>query len=191
MVGGERVGPLSLEELAEAGVGPDTFVWCKGMPDWQKAREDADICRAFRRRLAGLDVATGKPIITAQEVRLQEVVDKDESRETDSRSQIFLSFHSIPEPEESAVDYDSAPLSLLWVSILLTIFCFPFTGWIAIMVSYRCGKAWREATSANNTPEESHRLKVEAHELSRQSRMWAGITFFMGFIFWALLMRLF
>ncbi len=37
MIDGERRGPFGLDELADAGVRPDTYVWCKGMSDWEKA----------------------------------------------------------------------------------------------------------------------------------------------------------
>ena len=32
-------GPVSIEELAEIGIKPDTLVWCKGMAKWAKASE--------------------------------------------------------------------------------------------------------------------------------------------------------
>lgn len=54
-----QVGPLTLQQLLQAGVRPTSYVWCKGMPDWQPAAEVPDICRAMRRALAGLDPETG------------------------------------------------------------------------------------------------------------------------------------
>lgn len=36
---GKQIGPLSEAELREYGITPDTYVWCQGMPDWQRARE--------------------------------------------------------------------------------------------------------------------------------------------------------
>lgn len=54
MIGGKQVGPMMLDDIVDAGVRPDTYVWCKGMPDWQKASEVPDICRYFRLRLAGV-----------------------------------------------------------------------------------------------------------------------------------------
>ena len=52
MSGDRRIGPFTLEELPENGVRPDTYVWTKGMPDWKRASEVADICRYFRLRLS-------------------------------------------------------------------------------------------------------------------------------------------
>lgn len=54
MIDGKQVGPLMLDDIVEAGVRPDTYVWCKGMADWQPASEVPDICRYFRLRLAGV-----------------------------------------------------------------------------------------------------------------------------------------
>ena len=51
MKDGEQCGPYRVEELEAAGVTPETYVWCKGMADWQQAGEVADICRYFRNLL--------------------------------------------------------------------------------------------------------------------------------------------
>ena len=47
-------GPFNLDELSDAGVRPSTYVWCKGMQDWEKAEDVADICRMFRIRISNL-----------------------------------------------------------------------------------------------------------------------------------------
>ncbi len=47
MIDGERRGPFRLDQLRDAGVGPDTYVWSKGMADWEQAADVADICRYF------------------------------------------------------------------------------------------------------------------------------------------------
>ena len=41
MVDGEKVGPFPLEEMADRGVGPDTYIWTKGMDDWEPAGDNA------------------------------------------------------------------------------------------------------------------------------------------------------
>ena len=47
-------------------------------------------------------------------------------------------------PEEP-VDTSVPPASMLVISILLTLFCFPFTGFVAIYYSVMSRKAWEEA----------------------------------------------
>lgn len=54
MIDGRQVGPMELDDIVAAGVHPDTYVWSKGMSDWQKACDVPDICRYFRLRLAGV-----------------------------------------------------------------------------------------------------------------------------------------
>ncbi len=53
MIDGRQYGPMELEDMVREGVRPDTYVWCKGMPDWTLASDVPDICRYFRQRLSG------------------------------------------------------------------------------------------------------------------------------------------
>lgn len=53
MIEGRQYGPIELDDMVREGVRPDTYVWCKGMPDWVKAEDVPDICRYFRQRLSG------------------------------------------------------------------------------------------------------------------------------------------
>ena len=53
MIGGHRYGPMDLDDMVREGVRPETYVWCKVMPDWIQASEVPDICRYFRQRLSG------------------------------------------------------------------------------------------------------------------------------------------
>lgn len=39
----ERKGPLTIEQLKTIGLTPNTLVWCKGMPNWAKAQEVAEL----------------------------------------------------------------------------------------------------------------------------------------------------
>ena len=34
----QRLGPLEMNELLQNGLVPDSLVWCKGMPGWEKAK---------------------------------------------------------------------------------------------------------------------------------------------------------
>ncbi len=60
MIDGRQVGPIALEDIVEAGVRPDTYVWAKGMSDWAHASDVPDICRFFRLRLAGVLPSQGQ-----------------------------------------------------------------------------------------------------------------------------------
>lgn len=78
MISGRQVGPLELEQIVEAGVRPDTYVWCKGMSDWQKASDVPDICRYFRLRLAGvLPVGPGTGVTPMDQRMLDEQTEQE------------------------------------------------------------------------------------------------------------------
>lgn len=51
MIGDEQRGPFEISQLADAGVRPDTYVWCKTMDDWTPASEVPEIRRYFQSRI--------------------------------------------------------------------------------------------------------------------------------------------
>ncbi len=75
MIDGERRGPFTLDALHEAGVTPDTYVWSKGMSDWEQAADVADICRYYRQRI--FDKLHPVPIVAEQPA----VPEAEETRE--------------------------------------------------------------------------------------------------------------
>lgn len=173
-IDGSQCGPYTLEELLEAGVSPETYVWCKGMDNWKKAREVADICRAYRQRITSL---------------LHPSLNEDNAEEEKSSmpdfSEIPLRFRRYVEksggipgkPFQPERDLTRQPPSYLPWAILVTLFCSPITGMLAIFFAARCLNAWKK-----KEPE-------EAYELSRLAKMWTLISFFMGFLMLALVMQ--
>lgn len=166
MIDGEQCGPYTLSELATAGVGPDTYVWCKGMSDWQKARDEAEICRAFRQRLLGSPA--GKPASPPGAA---------------SPLSGWMGGSIKHRPGEADVDSGQKPdtsvppQSLLVPAILATVFCCPLTGIAAIFFAMQTTRRWAEGN------------REEAYECQRKARMWLGITFFLGFVFNAILFQ--
>lgn len=51
MIGDEQKGPFEIRQLAEEGVRPDTYVWCKTMSDWTPASQVPEIRRFFQSRI--------------------------------------------------------------------------------------------------------------------------------------------
>lgn len=51
MIGDEQRGPFEVRQLADEGVRPDTYVWCKTMDDWKPASEVDEIRRYFQSRI--------------------------------------------------------------------------------------------------------------------------------------------
>ncbi|MBD5358531.1 MAG: DUF4339 domain-containing protein [Bacteroides sp.] len=185
IIDGEQKGPFELDQLAEAGVKPSTYVWRKGMADWEKAEDDADICRYFRNRLYDLM----HPESTAAEKRMKESLEEaDNYPDTGTPPAFSTRFDRyiadsgahIPSLEEidSMQNKEVPPPNMLPVAIIATLLFFPLTGVIAIYFAIRTKKAWKEG---------KHK---EAHENCRSSKMWTGITFCLGLILYALLARL-
>lgn len=173
MIDGEQKGPLALHDLPDAGVRPDTYVWCKGMDNWRRAREVADISRFYRQRISDLMHPTALP------AKVTTTTPDDHPETGMPRFDRFLQQTGehgapakIPEP-----DYSQPPRTMLVESVLLTIFCFPLTGFVAIYYALLTRKEWNKGNPK------------EAHEFSRRAKMWAGITFFLGIMLYAFLGR--
>lgn len=185
MIDGERQGPFTLDALVDAGIGPDTYVWTKGMDDWEQAGDVADICRYFRQRIFD----KMHPVV----VREPEPEQKPEPEGTPS---VFGSY-PFPMPEDDAAERPDPPVSLLTVSILLTLLCFPPTGFVAIYYSVMSRKAWDQASHSVSkegkelyTPEERKEYRRAAHDAARNAKMWVGITFFLGLILYSFLVNI-
>lgn len=43
----EQVGPVTMAQLREAGIGRDTLVWCEGMADWAEAEQLPELAELF------------------------------------------------------------------------------------------------------------------------------------------------
>lgn len=191
MIDGTRKGPYTLEELAEAGVTPSTYVWSKGMKDWEKAEEVADICRFFRQRIAALQhpgtiVMPGQEETPAPqpEVKPEDGLTDEERKRLEEIPQAFRGFvyksGQIPtQPPRNSIDINREPRSFLFTAVIATILCCPIIGFIAIYFSFRTRTLWRQAVSEKNN-ENASILKQKAHDASRKARMWTGITICIG-----------
>ncbi len=181
-IDGEQKGPFTLEELPGAGVTPDTYVWCKGMADWELASKDAEICRYYRQRLAGT--------LPQKEENAEEPAPKviDLTRIGDGESlkmrDVIREINRVYEEQleaEGREPYSDPPRIPYALAILATLFCFPPTGILAI---YYCMKAKKMWSSATPSPEDRDKRR-EAYDLARRATMITGITLFLGLILWA------
>lgn len=177
MIDGERVGPLELSQLAEAGVRPSTYVWCKDMADWEKAEDVADICRYFRGHIHDLmhpSAPQPEPPRDYAAERMEEMMEQVPPR---FRPYIKNPDDILGPPAGDTRDYSVPPRSMLFPAIVATLLCFPPTGFMAIFLSIKSSKAWKRGD------------RKDAHEVADAARMWTGITFFMGFIVYAFMLR--
>lgn len=196
MIDGERRGPYELNQLAEAGVRPSTYVWCKGMADWEKAEDVADICRMFRGRLYDLL----HPTLAAPNQPLQSSASEQPSADQRplSRFDHILQDTRLPSIEEidARQDISRPPANMLLPAILVTLLFFPPLGIFAIYFAVASKRCWTKAnetqpgtemkTPAKDTPSADDWRRL-AHEYCRAAKMWTGITFFIGLILYGFL----
>ena len=198
-------GPYELEQLVAVGVRPGTYVWCKGMPDWQKAEDVADICRLFRQHIFDIQSPSAHRNVDRQSSPGDSAnftgngtddngPDPYESVPARFRNIVRKSGQEPGAPFEQPVDTSRPPFPTLFLSLLMTLFCFPFTGIVAAYYSYMARKAWTESQRSESPG--SHKLYSEqareelrrrAHDYQRQAFMWLGITFFLSLILYAFL----
>lgn len=170
-------GPFTLEELAEAGVSPGTYVWCKDMEDWRQAREVGDICRHFRNRLYD----KMHPALTAEQNEPKNV-----DNTGNNLPEIPLRFRRQLEkanPEDvdftnfgERIDYSQAPSTWFPFPILLSLITFFPLGILAVSQAHKAKKAWKAGKA------------IEAYEFARRGKMAAGMSFSFGFILVAFLL---
>lgn len=207
MIDGERRGPFPLERLPEEGVHPSTYVWSKGMADWEKAEDVAEICRFYRGRL--YDIMHPAPVAPPEEVQQM----PQQSGESDTRHRLGA-MHGVELPTleeiDSHEDTSVKPRSMLVPAILATFFFCPPIGIFAIYLAVASKKCWKNSLKFNdNSPasgqsalSELHqdmRININrreptssdwrrlAHDYARAAKMWSGIAFFVGIIIYSFL----
>ena len=176
---------MTLTELLKAGVRPTTYVWCKGMPDWQPAAEVPDICRAMRRALAGLDPETGAERNAESADDSDAPVKLAPGQQPSNRQEMaeYLRQAFIDAEQAARPDYSHQPQGVsIVMAIVLTICCFPITGIITIFFAWKCRSDWDKSLAEGITPAERDAFRRKAHDDARLYRMMAGITFSMGII---------
>ncbi len=203
IIEGEKQGPFELEQLAEAGVRPSTYVWCKGMADWEKAENVADICRMYRGRL--YDLLHPKVEVWPGTEAVVQSADQEDQR-TPSRFDRMLQDTRLPSLEEidARQDISRQPQNMLIPAILVTLLFFPPLGIFAIYFAVASRRCWKRSlevfSSSQDDSPHSESLKNKspddvspqdwrrlAHEYCRAAKMWTGITFFIGLILYGFL----
>lgn len=189
MIDGERKGPFELDQLKDAGVRPDTYVWCKGMDDWEQAAEVADICRYWRQHIAELMSPPHLPALSQGE----ESGPQGPSGAGEGSSPEQQMLRQILGPEnDNMLNPDPAfletpPANMMIWAVLATLLCLPPTGFVAIYCSWQSSRIWK--TVANLKGDEKKEAQKSSHDFARMAKMWVGITFFLGLILWSFILR--
>lgn len=170
----QQIGPCSIEELVQAGLRPDTYVWCKGMEDWTPAKDVADICRHFRRRLfdkmhptAPQAPSPTEPGAPASDYELHQMSRREFWQEVS---------REVAESQPSEEELTALPPSTWWpFPILLSLLFFFPLGIPAVICSRKAGKLWNEGRHA------------ESHEAARIAKIYGGVAIAMGLLLTAFL----
>lgn len=165
MLDGRQAGPFTLQELEAAGVGPETYVWCKGMDDWQQAGEVADICRYFRQTLHDRMHPASQPSPQAEDTPRPDALDDIPLRWRHAVYKSGEPAQMLPEPEP---DLGRAPRSWIGESILAMLLCCPLTGLVALFFGIRSRSLWHQGHAD------------EAHAASARARLWVLISIVAG-----------
>ena len=189
---GVQQGPFELEELPEKGVRPSTYVWCKGMPDWEKAEDVADICRLYRNRIHDLmhPQVNNNPDDANPATGNQSRIDLSKKTDTQNLSASPTRFDKIleksempPLPTIEEIDNNEntavPPVSMVAYAWIVTLLFFPPTGIAALVFSYKSIDAWKRGENKS------------AYDYNRAAKMWVGVSFFLGIILYAFLFRFF
>lgn len=168
MIEGRRIGPMEIDRLVEAGLRPDDYVWRKGMSDWTPAREDAEICRHFRRRLHDRLHPVAE---TPAEYDAAEMKDPEEATSyAEVRTRIIM------QAEEENISVPPV-LCPSWL-IILSFLCFFPLAFIALRANRLAARAWEANEGA------------EAHDAARRAKLSAGVAVCLGIMILATVIRL-
>lgn len=174
---GEQCGPYPLSQLMEQGVCPDTPVWCKGMDRWKRARDVGDVCRLYRQHITALMHPTA---VATTEDNAASKPDANDYEEVPMRLRYPMMKGETPvemQPEQEP-KYDVQPPNLILPAIVVMVLCCLPTGIIGLYYAIRCQRVWKRGD------------KVGAYEQLRRAKLWIGITFFLGFLVWATVIKL-
>ncbi len=174
----KQIGPCSIEELVEAGLRPDNYVWCKGMDDWEPAKDVADICRHFRQRLFDRMHPSAPATPQAAQQR-QEQAGTEEMRHMKSREFWNEVAHQVAETQPDEKEAEShKPITWYPFPLILSAIVFFPLGIPAVIYARKAEKLWSEGRQA------------ESHEAARTGKMCGGVALCMGLLLLGALIRL-
>lgn len=185
---GEEKGPFSLSQLSDVGVRPSTYVWCKGMSDWQRADSVEEIKQYFKSHVVP-DHSPSEPIIINPQGPAAAGSQPSPEQRPSSRprfSRFGISEEDAPEPEP---DLNAPPQVSMGLAMLSLVFFFP-GAFAAIYYTKRAVSTWRGSFSDKLDAETVTEMRKKAHDDARLSKMWIGLSIALGIIFWTLIFSL-
>jgi len=180
MINDKQVGPMELPELVNAGLMPDTYVWCKGMADWQQANEVADICRFFRNRIFDLMHPTVEQASNGgtQQGYAEPLADEDykgmKRREFYNTVSQQIQQTAV-DPEQDRLSQGEPPATLSGGLVILAIVLFFPLGIPAAFFNRKARAQWRDG------------FAQESYNSARSAKMCCGLAIGLGVVAYATL----
>lgn len=173
---------MELPELVEAGLMPDTFVWCKGMADWQQANEVADICRFFRNRIFDLMHPTVEQASDggAQKGYAEPLADEDYKglkRREFYRTVSEQIQQTAVDPEQDRLSQGEPPATLSRGLVILAILLFFPLGIAAAYLNHKARTQWHLG------------FAQESYNAARSAKMCGGLAIGLGVVAYATLIQ--
>ena len=165
-IDGEQRGPFSIDQLADAGVRPSTYVWSKEMADWDRADHVEEIRNEFQRHINFKKELTSNPVNRANGAPFGQQNSSTAQPSAPPPSRRF----GIPLPEVTEPEDLSRPPQLsLTLAILSLILCFVPTGIAAVIFTLKSQKCWdrslcRGSDLKEMSGETAEDLRRKSHE---------------------------
>ena len=88
----ERKGPFTIDQLKTMDLTPHTMVWCKGMPNWAKAQEVAELVEILKieNKEEAPDLPLELPDDVDEEVYTDEYEDKEDALRAKRKKDILV-----------------------------------------------------------------------------------------------------
>ena len=149
----QQQGPFPGEELIQFGITPETYVWCEGMPDWQRAKYVPELNQLFH---AAPPVPPQPPVITPEPVS------------PESSEAVYEPEPQVLVENDSYKEIPPLPNNFLTWAILCTIFCCVPFGIVGIVYASKVNGLYALGKYD------------EANYSARKAKFWTSLGFWIG-----------
>lgn len=145
LIDGVQQGPYTHEQLEQMNLAPDTYVWHKGLPEWQRAAQ----CQETAYLFAGMEQESAFEPAEPQPAEAQPPVceqPQDAPQQTAATAQPEfepISTYHAPEGDEPTEEIPPMPQQYVALSIITLVCCCVPMGIIALIYGNKVSTSWR------------------------------------------------
>lgn len=145
LIDGVQQGPYTHEQLEQMNLAPDTYVWHKGLPEWQRAAQ----CQETAYLFAGMEqtpafepaepqAAESVPPVYEQ----PQAVPQTPAAPSQPEFEPISTYHA-PESDEPAEEIPPMPQQYIALSIITLVCCCVPLGIIALIYGNKVSTSWK------------------------------------------------